>query len=101
MLESLWQSMNTGGFSPILEDKVLRFNGGLFADSRAIALDRDQLELLLKASRADWRYVEPAIFGTLLERALDPASATSSAPTTPARLRRAARAAHHRRAPAR
>jgi hypothetical protein len=72
MLESLWQSMNTGGFSPILEDKVLRFNGGLFADSRAIALDRDQLELLLKASRADWRYVEPAIFGTLLERALDP-----------------------------
>lgn len=72
MLESLWQSMNAGGFSPILEEKVLRFNGGLFADASAIPLDRDQLELLLKASRADWRYVEPAIFGTLLERALDP-----------------------------
>ncbi|MDX9718044.1 MAG: class I SAM-dependent DNA methyltransferase, partial [Thauera sp.] len=38
----------------------------------AIPLDRDQLDLLLKASEADWRYVEPAIFGTLLERALDP-----------------------------
>ena len=32
----------------------------------------DQFELLIEASRADWRDVEPAIFGTLLERALDP-----------------------------
>lgn len=71
MLEHLWQNMNTGGFSPILRNKVLRFNGGLFAEASAIPLDRDQLELLLKASEADWRYVEPAIFGTLLERALD------------------------------
>lgn len=72
MVENLWQTMNTGGFSPILEGKLLRFNGGLFADASAIALDRDQLELLLKASEANWRYVEPAIFGTLLERALNP-----------------------------
>lgn len=72
MVENLWQTMNTGGFSPILEGKLLRFNGGLFADPSAIALDRDQLELLLKASEANWRYVEPAIFGTLLERALNP-----------------------------
>ncbi|WP_435751568.1 class I SAM-dependent DNA methyltransferase [Thauera sp. AutoDN2] len=72
MLEHLWQNMNSGGFSPILRNKVLRFNGGLFAEASAIPLDRDQLELLLKASEADWRYVEPAIFGTLLERALDP-----------------------------
>ncbi|MGD9872228.1 MAG: class I SAM-dependent DNA methyltransferase [Thauera sp.] len=71
MLEHLWQNMNTGGFSPILRNKVLRFNGGLFSEASAIPLDRDQLELLLKASAADWRYVEPAIFGTLLERALD------------------------------
>ncbi|AKU10965.1 hypothetical protein AzCIB_1060 [Azoarcus sp. CIB] len=71
MLEHLWQNMNSGGFSPILRGNVLRFNGGLFSDASAIPLDRDQLELLLKASQADWRYVEPAIFGTLLERALD------------------------------
>ncbi|HJV25331.1 MAG TPA: DNA methyltransferase [Aromatoleum sp.] len=71
MLEHLWQNMNVGGFSPILRGNVLRFNGGLFSDATAIPLDRDQLELLLKASQADWRYVEPAIFGTLLERALD------------------------------
>ena len=72
MVENLWQTMNTGGFSPILEGKLLRFNGGLFAAPRAIALDRDQLELLIRASETDWRYVEPAIFGTLLERALNP-----------------------------
>ena len=72
MLENLWQTMNSGGFSPILEKTLLRFNGGLFADSRAIPLDRDQLDLLLAAASADWRFVEPAIFGTLLERALDP-----------------------------
>lgn len=72
MLEHLWQAMNSGGFSPILESTLLKFNGGLFAEAQAIALDRDQMELLLKASEADWRYVEPAIFGTLLERALNP-----------------------------
>ncbi|MBN8442747.1 MAG: class I SAM-dependent DNA methyltransferase [Thauera sp.] len=72
MLESLWQTMNTGGFSPALRASVLRFNGGLFAEASAIALDRDQLALLKSASAADWTAVEPAIFGTLLERALDP-----------------------------
>lgn len=72
MLENLWHTMNKGGFSPILEKTLLRFNGGLFAEASAIPLDRDQLELLLNASKADWRYVEPAIFGTLLERALNP-----------------------------
>src|SRR5690606_2667602 len=72
MLENLWQTMNTGGFSPILESTVLKFNGGLFAEATAIALDRAQMELLQKAAESDWRYVEPAIFGTLLERALNP-----------------------------
>lgn len=72
MVENLWQAMNTGGFSAILEDKLLRFNGGLFAHPHAIALNRDQLELLILASEANWSDVEPAIFGTLLERALNP-----------------------------
>ncbi len=71
MLEHLWQTMNNGGFSPILESTLLRFNGGLFSEPSAIALDRDQIGMLLGAGEADWRYVEPAIFGTLLERALD------------------------------
>ncbi|HQV08849.1 MAG TPA: class I SAM-dependent DNA methyltransferase, partial [Thauera sp.] len=62
---------NSGGFSAALRTSVLRFNGGLFADASAIALDRDQLALLKAAAQADWTAVEPAIFGTLLERALD------------------------------
>ena len=62
MVENLWQTMNTGGFSPILRSEVLRFNGGLFTECAAIALDRDQIGLLIEASSADWRYVEPAIF---------------------------------------
>jgi len=72
MLESLWSSMNTGGYSPAVRHHLLRFNGGLFHQSKAIPLNQSQFDLLLKASHADWRYVEPAIFGTLLERALNP-----------------------------
>lgn len=70
-LRSLWQTMNTGGFSPALDVDVRRFNGGLFADPQVIALNAEQIGLLLQAAKADWQYVEPTIFGTLLERALD------------------------------
>jgi hypothetical protein len=44
----------------------------LFKQPEALPLERTQVELLLQAARADWKQVEPAIFGTLLERALDP-----------------------------
>nr|VFK78355.1 MAG: Methyltransferase domain-containing protein [Candidatus Kentron sp. SD] len=73
LVEELWQKMNTGGFSTAIRKKLLRFNGGLFADPSALTLDRNQINLLIDAARADWRSVEPAIFSTLLERALDPA----------------------------
>lgn len=71
MLESLWQTMNTGGFSPALSCDLKRFNGGLFREATALPLSEAQLELLIQASSHNWREVEPAIFGTLLERALD------------------------------
>ncbi|MHB1698581.1 MAG: class I SAM-dependent DNA methyltransferase [Acidobacteriaceae bacterium] len=73
MASSLWQTMNTGGFSPILREQVLQFNGGLFESTHALPLSSDQLNLLIEAADSNWRDVEPAIFGTLLERALDPA----------------------------
>lgn len=73
MAESLWQTMNTGGFSPILREHVLRFNGGLFESTEALPLNAAQLALLIEAASADWADVEPSIFGTLLERALSPA----------------------------
>jgi hypothetical protein len=72
MVESLWRAMAEGSFSPTLRQKLLRFNGGLFESAEALPVTDDELELLIEASRADWRDVEPAIFGTLVEQALDP-----------------------------
>ncbi len=68
---ALWETMNTGG-SIFRVGKILQFNGGLFRDPEALPLSRPQLEQLLEAAKTDWVDVEPAIFGTLLERALDP-----------------------------
>lgn len=70
-LPHLWKEMNDGGFSPTLGEKILKFNGGLFRDASAIPIDEQDLEWLLLAARRKWTNVEPAIFGTLLERALD------------------------------
>ena len=72
MLAQLWRDMDAGGFSAVLAGNVLRFNGKLFKQPDTLPLDRAQLDLLLEAARADWKHVEPAIFGTLLERALSP-----------------------------
>ena len=72
MATSLWDTMNTGGFSPILQNQILQFNGGLFENTSALALTGDELALLIDAADSNWRDVEPAIFGTLLERALEP-----------------------------
>ncbi|WP_376690267.1 class I SAM-dependent DNA methyltransferase [Wenzhouxiangella sp. EGI_FJ10409] len=71
-IQNLWETMNTGGYSGVLNTEILRFNGNLFLDINPIALDADQIQLLIDAAKHDWSQVEPAIFGTLLERALDP-----------------------------
>ena len=72
MIEELWSKMNTGGYSTALRLNLLQFNGGLFAEAKALPLDKHQIRLLIDSAKCDWREVEPAIFGTLLERALDP-----------------------------
>ena len=71
-LENLWHTMDKGGFSSELKARLRKFNGKLFHDARALPLSADQIALLLKSAESDWTAVEPAIFGTLLERALDP-----------------------------
>lgn len=71
-VKALWETMNSGGYSERLMQTVRRFNGGLFRGIDPIPLNVQQIQLLIDASKADWRFVEPAIFGTLLERALDP-----------------------------
>ncbi|HAI58749.1 MAG TPA: SAM-dependent methyltransferase, partial [Xanthomonadaceae bacterium] len=72
MLGQLWRDMDAGGFSAVLANEVLRFNGKLFKQPDTLPLDSAQIALLLEAAKADWTHVEPAIFGTLLERALNP-----------------------------
>jgi type I restriction-modification system DNA methylase subunit len=71
MVEQLWKAMDKGEFAYAIEEKVLRFNGHLFAAAGAIPLGKEEIGELLAAAKADWRAVEPAIFGTLLEQALD------------------------------
>jgi len=39
MIEHLWRTMDTGGFSVILRTQIPRFNGDLFADATALPLD--------------------------------------------------------------
>ncbi len=48
------------------------FNGGLFADDEVFDLTSSELAVLKAAAALDWSQVEPAIFGTLFERGLDP-----------------------------
>ncbi len=72
MLQTLWKDMAKGtDFSTVLLSAIPHFNGGLFEDCTAFPLRQDQIALLIHAAKSDWSAVEPAIFGTLVERALD------------------------------
>jgi hypothetical protein len=72
LVRDLWIAMNNGTVSVNLKRKLLRFNGNIFANPEVLPLTQPQIGILLAAAKADWKEVEPAIFGTLLERALDP-----------------------------
>ncbi len=66
----LFAAMATGG--SFGADDIAYFNGGLFADAAVPALSGDDLATLARAAALDWASIEPAIFGTLFERSLDP-----------------------------
>ncbi len=55
------------GFMP-----VAWFNGGLFDDDAALPLTASDVAQVQLAATLDWADVDPAIFGTLFERGLDP-----------------------------
>ncbi|HYC94724.1 MAG TPA: DNA methyltransferase, partial [Sphingomicrobium sp.] len=76
-LADLWQKMGAPNISPrfahAVEDEVKYFNGGLFSETaRTYPLGGFVIHDLYEAARQNWRKVEPAIFGTLLEQALTP-----------------------------
>jgi type II restriction/modification system DNA methylase subunit YeeA len=66
----LFEAMRVGG--DFLLEEIPRFNGGLYERGGALPLTPEELSALAEAARLDWGAVEPAIFGTLFERSLDP-----------------------------
>jgi type II restriction/modification system DNA methylase subunit YeeA len=48
------------------------FNGGLFDGPEVVPLDTQEIAVLGIVAALDWSQIEPAIFGTLFERGLDP-----------------------------
>jgi len=70
-LRQLFAAMSTSGNSFGVYD-IHWFNGGLFADDSVFDLTSADMGTLRAASALDWSTVEPAIFGTLFERSLDP-----------------------------
>ena len=73
-IRSLFAQMATGGFSGA--DEILHFNGDLFKSIDQGAVDTVELstaalQRLGEACERNWRDIEPSIFGTLFERALD------------------------------
>jgi hypothetical protein len=71
-LEMLWTAMDRGDYASAVQDRVKRFNGHLFKHATAYPLEKEEIGELREAAKMDWREVDPSIFGTLLEQALDP-----------------------------
>ncbi|WP_338720337.1 DNA methyltransferase [Devosia sp. XK-2] len=72
MVSQLWEAMNTGAFAFAIEAQVKRFNGEFFRNPVVLDLEKEEIGELLMAAGKEWRDVEPAIFGSLLEGALNP-----------------------------
>jgi hypothetical protein len=70
-LHDLFGKMAKGGGLFGVE-RIEWFNGGLFDDAEVIELGAAEIETIGRVSKLDWSQIEPAIFGTLFERGLDP-----------------------------
>ncbi|MBD3176072.1 MAG: class I SAM-dependent DNA methyltransferase, partial [Armatimonadia bacterium] len=70
ILGELFGAMATGG--RLSWERIDHFNGGLFDDALTVRLEPSEIAALATIARDDWSQVEPAIFGTLFERGLDP-----------------------------
>lgn len=70
LASNLFKAMKSGG--RVGFEQVAWFNGGLFNDDAALALDKEDITLTLVAAKLDWAEIDPSILGTLFERGLDP-----------------------------
>jgi hypothetical protein len=74
-LGELFGRMASGGGMFGVE-RIDWFNGGLFDSADVLRLSAPEIGMLVEVGRLDWGRIEPAIFGTLFERGLDPAQRT-------------------------
>ena len=68
-IRGLFEAMGGGKFYG--PDRVAHFNGDLFNTVDTVELSTVALQRLGEACKSNWRDIEPSIFGTLFERALD------------------------------
>jgi hypothetical protein len=69
-LRGLFEQMHTGGYFGT--EEINHVNGGLFEDGDVLEFTKPEIQTLIGVSKLDWSRIEPAIFGTLFERGLDP-----------------------------
>jgi hypothetical protein len=74
-LGELFGRMASGGGMFGVE-RIDWFNGGLFDSADVLRLTAAEIGMLVEVGQMDWSRIEPAIFGTLFERGLDPAQRT-------------------------
>ena len=70
LVGELFNAMAGGGDFGV--DTIRHFNGNLFTSSPVLELTFQEIRNIQSAARLDWSAVDPSIFGTLFERALDP-----------------------------
>jgi type II restriction/modification system DNA methylase subunit YeeA len=70
-LGAMFERMAHGG-GMFGAEEVPWFNGGLFDSAHVLPLTEAEIGTLLEVGRLNWALIEPAIFGTLFERGLDP-----------------------------
>jgi hypothetical protein len=71
VVTQIWEAMDKGGFAHALKVDVRRFNGKFFHERGALPLGRAEIAELRAAASYNWKEVDPSIFGTLLEQALE------------------------------
>ncbi len=72
LIGTLFKEMNTIGITDGgIYKGVDYFNGGLFQEVNRLELTRYELECFQTASKRKWQKVNPAIFGSIFESALD------------------------------
>ena len=68
-IASLFEQMVNGGLFG--HHEISHFNGDLYRGEPPIELNRGAMQCLGEAVKANWRSIDPSIFGTLFERVLD------------------------------